>query len=242
MPKPLSADIRSRFRRLFDEGLSGREIGRRLMISAASASRLAQKIRRGVSLAPAPNRRKTGRGRLAPFHDFLIELIHQDPDITLRELTGALEHAHGVRASISARSNSAGKRRLDLGGMTGSIPMSVSKSRSQFASNARSARNWPQATKRRGSGPVQPGSHSRPRQCGAMIAHCVSLNVVRIKATSHLVTLNQSPTDLGILKRQQTLVHCRHPSPLFVRGRRKAVSLRSDLCRVPRPEDGRLLQ
>lgn len=101
MPKPLSADIRSRFRRLFDEGLSGREIGRRLMISAASASRLAQKIRQGVSLAPAPNRRKTGRGRLAPFHDFLIELIHQDPDITLRELAGALEHAHGVRASIS---------------------------------------------------------------------------------------------------------------------------------------------
>lgn len=38
---------------------------------------------------------------MAPFHDFLIELIHQDPDITLRELTGALEHAHGVRASIS---------------------------------------------------------------------------------------------------------------------------------------------
>jgi len=38
-----------------------------------------------------------------------------------------------------------------------------------------------------------------------MIAHCVSLNVVRIKATSHLVTLNQSITDLGILKRQQTI-------------------------------------
>ena len=32
MPKPLSADIRARFERLFSEGLSGREIGRRLMI------------------------------------------------------------------------------------------------------------------------------------------------------------------------------------------------------------------
>lgn len=101
MPNPLSADIRIRFRRLYDEGLSGREIGRRLMISAASASRLAQKIRQGVSLDPAPNPRKTGRGRLAPFQDFLIELIHQDPDITLAELQGALEHAHGVRASAS---------------------------------------------------------------------------------------------------------------------------------------------
>lgn len=46
MPNPLSADIRSRFERLFAEGLSGREIGLRLMISAASASRLSQKLRR----------------------------------------------------------------------------------------------------------------------------------------------------------------------------------------------------
>jgi len=81
--------------------LSGREIGRRLPISAASASRLARKIRRGVGLDPAPNPRKTGRGRLAPFLDFLVEPIHQDPDIALKELQGALEHAHGVRASVS---------------------------------------------------------------------------------------------------------------------------------------------
>jgi hypothetical protein len=39
-----------------------------------------------------------------------------------------------------------------------------------------------------------------------MIAHCVSVNVIRIKVTSHLVTLNHSIPDLGILKRQQTLV------------------------------------
>ena len=56
MLNPLSADICRRFRRLFLESFSGREIGRRLMISAASASRLAQKIRQGASLAPAQNR------------------------------------------------------------------------------------------------------------------------------------------------------------------------------------------
>jgi hypothetical protein len=39
-----------------------------------------------------------------------------------------------------------------------------------------------------------------------MIAHCVSVNVMRIKATSHLVTLNHFDTDLGIPKRQQALV------------------------------------
>lgn len=97
----LSADIRARFEVLFAEGLTGREIGRRLMISAASASRLSQKLRQGLRLSPAENPRNTGHGRLAPHQDFLIELIHQDPDITLKELQGALAEAHGLAASVS---------------------------------------------------------------------------------------------------------------------------------------------
>jgi transposase len=101
MPKPLSADIRDRFRRLFESGLSGREAARRLLISAATASRLARRLRRGASLQPGSNPRKSGRGKLAPYHDFLVELVTQDPDNTLAELRGALEHAHGVWASIS---------------------------------------------------------------------------------------------------------------------------------------------
>ena len=101
MPNPLSVDIRTRFERLFAEGLSGREIGRRLMISAASASRLSQKLKQGLRLTPAVNPRNTGRGRLASYHDFLVELIHQDPDITLKELQGALADAQGVTASVS---------------------------------------------------------------------------------------------------------------------------------------------
>ena len=67
MPNPLSADIRARFEMLFAEGLTGREIGRRLMISAASASRLSQKLRQGLRLTPAWNPRNTGHGRLAPY-------------------------------------------------------------------------------------------------------------------------------------------------------------------------------
>ncbi len=101
MPNPLSADIRMRFEKLFAEGLSGREIGRRLLISAASASRLSQKLKQGLNLTPAQNPRNTGHGRLAPYHGFLIELVHQDPDITLKELQGALADAHDVTASVS---------------------------------------------------------------------------------------------------------------------------------------------
>ena len=52
---------------------------------------------------------------------------------------------------------------------------------------------------------MRPGSHSRPRQCGAIIAHWASVSVVRIKIASYLATLNHLNADLGILKRQQTL-------------------------------------
>ena len=62
MPNPLSADIRARFELLFAQGLTGREIGRRLMISAASASRLSQKLKQGLRLTPADNPRNTGYG------------------------------------------------------------------------------------------------------------------------------------------------------------------------------------
>ena len=88
MPNPLSTDIRARFELLSVQGLTGREIGGRVMISAASASRLSQKLKRGLSLTPADTPRNTGHGRLAPYYDFLVELIHQDLDITLRELQG----------------------------------------------------------------------------------------------------------------------------------------------------------
>jgi transposase len=101
MPNALSADVRCRFRKLFEDGLTGREAARRLLISASSASRMARKLKRGKGLEPAPNRRKTGRGKLAPYTDFLVELVVQDPDITLHELSTALEHAHGVCASVS---------------------------------------------------------------------------------------------------------------------------------------------
>ncbi len=35
------------------------------------------------------------------YSDFFVELVGQDPDITLAELKAALEHARGVCASIS---------------------------------------------------------------------------------------------------------------------------------------------
>jgi transposase len=102
MPAPLSLDLRRRFQLCLEEGLSGREAARRLRISAATGSRLAQKVRRGASLAPRKCGRPPGSGKLGPHREFLLELVAQGPDITLFELRDALTEAEGVRVPHSA--------------------------------------------------------------------------------------------------------------------------------------------
>jgi len=101
MPKPLSQDIRHRFQALHEEGHSAREIGRRLLISAATAVRFAARLRQCGDLVPAVNPRRRGHGRLVPYEGFFAELVDQAPDITLKDLRAALFEAHGVQASRS---------------------------------------------------------------------------------------------------------------------------------------------
>ena len=102
MPAPLSLDLRARLRGYIVDGLSGREAARRLRISPASGVRLAGKVRRGESLAPAKCGRPLGSGKLGPWRTFLLQLVGQDPDITLVELQGALADAEGVQVHHSA--------------------------------------------------------------------------------------------------------------------------------------------
>jgi transposase len=104
MPAPLSLDIRLRFQRCIEDGLSGRAAARRLMISPASGARLAKRIRAGAPITPAKCGRPTGWGKLGPCRDFLLEMVGQDPDITLRELQGALAEAEGVRVNETSLS------------------------------------------------------------------------------------------------------------------------------------------
>ena len=112
MPAPLSPDIRNRFEVLHREGLSAREIGRRLLISVATAVRFSDCLRRTGDLSPKANPRRRGHGRLVPYEDFFAELVAQAPDITLKELQAALLEAHGVQASLSGID--VVLRRLDL--------------------------------------------------------------------------------------------------------------------------------
>jgi|GEM_PF-979428 len=102
MPSRLSPDLRRRFSELMASRLSARSAARRLLISPASGVRLAAKIREGVSLETEKCGRPVGSGKLGPHRDFLIELLEQDPDITLAELRGALIEVEGVTVGVPA--------------------------------------------------------------------------------------------------------------------------------------------
>jgi len=101
MANVLSMDLRVRFKKLMDQGLCAAAAGRMLLVSPATAARWGKKVRDGASLEPRPSGPRKGSGRLEPFIPFFLELIEQDPDITLAELQAALLAAHDVTASTS---------------------------------------------------------------------------------------------------------------------------------------------
>jgi len=104
MLAPLSLDLRRRFQRYVENGLSGREAARRLMISPATGARLSGRVRRGEPLAAARCGRPLGWGKLGAHKAFLLELVEQDPDITMVELQAALLDAEGVHVHQSSLS------------------------------------------------------------------------------------------------------------------------------------------
>ena len=102
MSAPLPSALRARFLRYIEEGLSGRAAALRLKLSPATGARWARHIRETGRIAPAPQGRPKGSGKLAPHVPFFEELIGQDPDITLFELCDALADASGLRVQHSA--------------------------------------------------------------------------------------------------------------------------------------------
>ena len=74
----------------------------KLNISAvAAAARWGKQVRDGDPLEPLPSVPRKGSGKPEPFVSFFVELIGQDPDITLVELRAALLAAHDMRCSTS---------------------------------------------------------------------------------------------------------------------------------------------
>ena len=90
MGNALSMALRVRFRNLMDRGLR-----------AAAAARWGKQVRDGDPLEPLPSVPRKGSGKPESFVSFFVELIGQDPDITLVELRAALLAAHDMRCSTS---------------------------------------------------------------------------------------------------------------------------------------------
>ena len=99
MANVLSMDLRVRFKTLMDQGLCAAAAGKMLLASLATAARWGNKGLEGASLEPHPAGPRKGRGRPEPLMPVFLELIEQDPDITLAELQAALLAAHDVTAS-----------------------------------------------------------------------------------------------------------------------------------------------
>ena len=98
MSAPLPTALRDRFEALIEEGLSGRAAALRLKLSPATGSRWSRSIRQTGRAQVAQQGRPKGQGKLDAHRAFFVELIAQDGDMTMPELTAALYDATGVHA------------------------------------------------------------------------------------------------------------------------------------------------
>ena len=103
MGKPYSLDLRERIVAYVEAGHSARAAGRVFGVSASTAVRLMASWRERASLVARPQGRIAGSvGKLAAHRAFLVEVVQAEPDITLKELAGALREAEGVSVNISS--------------------------------------------------------------------------------------------------------------------------------------------
>ena len=102
MGKPYSMDLRERLVAYVEAGHSCRAAARVFAVSASTAVRLAALRERGDVSPKAQGRAPGTAGKLAAHRAFLLEIVRAEPDITLKELAGALAEAHGVRVQLSS--------------------------------------------------------------------------------------------------------------------------------------------
>jgi transposase len=103
MGKPYSLDLPTRIVAYVEAGHSARAAGRVFGVIASTAVRLMDAHRKRGTLAPRPQGRAPGTaGKLVAHRAFLVEVVQGEPDITLRELAGALLEAEGVKVNVSS--------------------------------------------------------------------------------------------------------------------------------------------
>lgn len=103
MGKPYSMDLRECIVAYVEAGHSCRAAARVFGVSASTAVRLAAAQRERGDISSKPQGRAPGTaGKLVAHQVFLLEVVRAEPDITLKELAGALAEAHGVKVQLSS--------------------------------------------------------------------------------------------------------------------------------------------
>jgi len=120
MGKPYSIDLRERVQAEVKGGQSRRAAARRYAVSASFAVKLADRVSRTGSAAPARQGRPRGGGKLAPYVTTLLEWVEAEADITMPELAAKLKAEKDVtvhpaslsrvllKAGLSFKKNTAG--------------------------------------------------------------------------------------------------------------------------------------
>lgn len=98
MGKSYSTDLRDRIADHIASGQSRRSASRHFGVSPSCAVKLAQRVARTGSAAPARQGRPPGDGKLAPHMTTLVRWVDAEPDITMPELSARLAAATGVGA------------------------------------------------------------------------------------------------------------------------------------------------
>lgn len=99
MAKALSNDLRQRVIAVIDRGLSCRQAAERFGVSASSAIRWLDRLKKQGDVAAKRQGGDRKSGRIEAEAAFLLGEVAETPDITLVELQEKLQ-AHGVSAGI----------------------------------------------------------------------------------------------------------------------------------------------
>lgn len=98
MGKSYSDDLRVRVHAHVAAGHSRREASRLFDVSPSFSVKLAKRVEKTGSIAPARQGRPPGGGKLAGYLAQLIQWVEAEPDITMPELAAKLAAATGVVA------------------------------------------------------------------------------------------------------------------------------------------------
>ena len=113
MGKAYSSDLRDRISAHVSAGHSRRDAARRFGVSPSCAVKLAQRVSKTGSAAPAKQGRPPGAGKLAPYANTLSRWVDEKSDITMAELAQKLKAHSGLEvhpASLSRALLAAGFR------------------------------------------------------------------------------------------------------------------------------------